>query len=277
METLLQELRFALRTLRKAPGVTAIAVITLALGIGANTAIFSVVNGVLLRPLPYRDPSRVVLLSEHTPRFPILSVSYQNYKDWRDQSHSFDAVGAVRNTALTLSGTGEAERLPAQMVSANLFDMLGIAPEKGRTFTAEEDSPSGGGVALISHSLWERRFGSSSSTIGQAVTLDKKQYTIIGVLPAGLEIMNQPVDVMVPMEPWAKTLPDDRSWHPGILPIARLKQGTTLEQARSDMEVIAKRLEQQYPEFDSGTSALVNRMQDQLVENVRPALLMLLG
>src|SRR4051794_2935792 len=208
-----QEFRFAARTLRKSPGITAVAVITLALGIGANTAIFSVVNGVLLRPLPYRDPSRIVLLSEHTPRFPILSVSYQNYKDWRDQSHSFDAVGAIRNTAMTLSGMGDAERLPAQMVTANLFDMLGIAPEKGRTFTAAEDSPSGGGVVLLSHSVWERRFSSSPGIVGQAITLDKKQYTVIGILPAGLEIMNQTADVMVPLEPWAKTLPDDRGWH----------------------------------------------------------------
>jgi putative ABC transport system permease protein len=277
MDTLLQEIRFAARALRKAPGVTAIAVITLALGIGANTAIFSVVNGVLLQPLPYRDPSRVVLLSEHTPRFPILSVSYENYKDWRDQSHSFESMGAIRNTALTLSGTGEAERLPAQMVTANMFELLGVTPEKGRTFTADEDSPAGGGVALLSHSLWERRFGASPSTVGQAITLDKKPYTVIGILPAGLQIMNQPVDVMVPFEPWAKTLPDDRSWHPGILPIARLKQDTTLEAARSEMTLIAKRLEQQYPDFNSGTEAIVNRMQDQLVENVRPALLMLLG
>src|ERR1051325_5239471 len=169
MDTLLQELRFALRTLRKSPGITMVAVITLALGIGANTAIFSVVNGVLLRPLPYRDPSRVVLLSEKTPRFPILSASWQNYKDWRDQSHSFESVGAVRNTAMTLSGTGDAERLPAQMVTANLFEMLGITPERGRTFTAQEDSPSGGGVVLLSHSVWERRFGSSPDVIGKAI------------------------------------------------------------------------------------------------------------
>src|ERR1041384_2694521 len=180
MDTLLQELRFALRTLRKSPGITMVAVITLALGIGANTAIFSVVNGVLLRPLPYRDPSRVVLLSEKTPRFPILSVSWQNYKDWRDQSHSFESVGAVRNTAMTLSGTGDAERLPAQMVTANLFDLLGIQPERGRMISADEDKAGGGGVALISYSLWERRFGAKPDVIGQAITLDKKPYTVIG-------------------------------------------------------------------------------------------------
>src|ERR1043165_5803623 len=193
-----QELRYALRALRSTPSVTLIALITLALGIGANTAIFSVVNGVLLRPLPYRDPDRVVLLSERTPKFPVLSVSYLNFRDWRDQGKSFDSVGAIRNTALTLSGTGEPERLQAQMVTANIFPMLGIEPEKGRAFSAAEDSPSGGGVALLSHSLWERRFDSSPEIVGKSVTLDRRPYPVIGVLPPQLAIMQQSPDVMIP-------------------------------------------------------------------------------
>lgn len=277
MDTIVHEIRYALRTLRKAPGITMVAVLTLAFGIGANTAIFSVVNGVLLRPLPYHDASRIVLLSEKTPNFPILSVSYQNYIDWRDQSRSFEQFGAIRNTAMTLSGTGDPERLQGQMTTANIFPMLGVSAAMGRTFSAQEDSPSGGGVVVISRGLWERRFGSSPGIVGQSVTLDNKPYTIIGVLPAGFAIMDQPTDVWVPMTPWAKTLPDDRSWHPGILPMAKLKPDVSVEQARSEMTLIAKRLEQQYPDFDTGTSAIVNRMQDQLVQNVRPALLMLLG
>src|SRR5512146_1914563 len=135
MTTLLQDLRFALRQLRRTPVFTIIAVLTLALGIGANSAIFSVVNAVLLRPLPYKDPERLVLLSERTPRFPILSVSYENYRDWRDQSRSFEAVGAVRNLSMTLTGQGEPERLPAQMATANLFELLGVHPAAGRFFT----------------------------------------------------------------------------------------------------------------------------------------------
>ncbi|MGH9524453.1 MAG: ABC transporter permease [Terriglobales bacterium] len=276
MASILQEFRFAFRALLKAPGVTIVAVLTLALGIGANTAMFSVVNGVLLRPLPFRDASRIVLVAESTPTFPILSASYQNYVDWRDQSRSFEQFGAVRNTAMTLSGTGDPERLPAQMVTANMFPLLGVQPELGRTFTASEDSAGGGGVVLVSHSLWERRFGASPGVVGQTITLDNHAYTIIGVLPPGFEIMAQPAEVFVPMAPWAKTLPDDRSWHPGILPVAKLKGGVSLEQARTEMAVIAKRLELQYPEFDTGTKAIVNRMQDQLVQNVRPALFMLL-
>ena len=277
MDKLVQELRYALRTLGKSPGMTMVAVLTLALGMGANTAIFSVVNGVLLRALPFRNPGQLVLLSEHTPRFPRLSVSYQNYVDWRDQSKSFSAMGAIRNTAMTLTGAGEPERLPGQMVTANMFSILGVSPIVGRTFTEQEDSPAGGGVVLLGHGLWERRFGASRQVIGQSITLDNRTYVVVGVLPAGLNILGQDADVMLPFAPWAKTLPDDRSWHPGIFPIARLRDGTSLEQARSEMILIAQRLEAQYPSFNTGTSTVVNRMQEQMTENVRPALLMLMG
>ena len=234
------------------------------------------VNSVLLRPLPYRDPARLVLLSEHTARFPVLSVSYQNYKDWRDQSRSFETVGAVRNTAMTLTGSSEPERLPAQMATTSLFDLLGVQPALGRTFAAEEDRPGAGGVALISYGLWQRRFAGSSQVLGQPITLDNKPYNVAGVLPPGFQILQQAADVIIPLEPWAATLPDDRSWQPGILPIARLKLGVSVEQARAEITTIAKRLEQQYPVYNSGTGAIVNVMQAQLVENVRPALLVLL-
>jgi hypothetical protein len=147
---------YASRRLRSDPGFTAVAVLTLALGIGANSAMFSIVNAILLRPLPYRDPARLLLLSEHWPQFPRLSVSYLNYRDWRDQSSSFEAVGAVRNSIMTMTGGPEPERLPAQNATANLFNMLGVRPELGRTFSAAEDGASGAAVALISHSLWQR-------------------------------------------------------------------------------------------------------------------------
>ena len=277
MNSFFQDLRYALRRLRATPGFTIIAVLTLALGIGANTAIFTVIDAVLLRPLPYQDPARLVLLSEHTPRFPILSVSYQNLVDWRDQSHSFTAVGAVRNLGVTLTGAGEPERLTAQMLNANIFDLLGLQAIRGRTFLPEEDKQGAPGVALISYGLWQRRFGGTEQILGQSLTLDNKPYSVVGVLPTGFQVLQQSPDIVLPFEPWGKTLPDDRSWHPGILPIARLKPGVTLEQARSEMSTIGKRLEQQYPEFDTGTSVIVNPMQAQLVENVRPALLMILG
>jgi len=272
-----QDLRVALRRLRKSPGFTFVAVLTLALGIGANSAIFSIVNAVLLRPLPYRDPERLVLLAERWPQFPRLSLSYLNYQDWRDQSHSFEAVGAVRNSVMTMTGTPEAERLPTQNVTANVFGLLGLAPELGRSFSDAEDKPGAPGAALISHSLRERHFSSSRDVVGKVITLDNQAYSIIGVMPAGTEILQQSPDVFLPFQPWAQTLPNDRSWHPGILPIARLKPGVSIEQARSDLALIADRLSKQYPETNTNVSSLVDSMQEQMVQNVRTALLVLLA
>ncbi|HEX5433556.1 MAG TPA: ABC transporter permease, partial [Candidatus Angelobacter sp.] len=162
---------------------------------------FSIVNAVLLRPLPYRDPQRLVLLSEHWPQFPRLSLSYLNFKDWRDQSHSFEAVGAVRNSVMTMTGGAEAERLPSQNVTANLFEVLGVKPELGRAFSESDDKAGAAPVALISHSLWERRFSSSRAVLGQAITLDNQNYSIIGVMPPGFEILQQAPDVILPFEP----------------------------------------------------------------------------
>jgi predicted permease len=277
MGTLGQNFRYAFRKLEKNPGFAFVAVLTLALGIGANSAMFSVVNGVLLRPLPYRDPQMLVLLSEHWPQFPRLSLSYLNYQDWRDQSHSFAAIGAVRNTVLTMTGFAEPERLPVQNITANLPDLLGIRPELGRMFAAAEDKRGAPAVALISHSLWERRFSSSPDILGQGITLDNQSYSILGVMPPGFEVIQQSADVILPFEPWASTLPDDRSWHPGILPIARLRSDVSLEQARAEMAVIAQRLEKQYPGSDTNVSSLVEPMQEQIVANVRPSLLVLIG
>ena len=277
MGTLGQNFRYAFRKLKQNPGFAFVAVLTLALGIGANSAIFSIVNGILLRPLPYRDPQRLVLLSEHWPQFPRLSLSYLNYQDWRDQSHSFAAVGAVRNIVMTMTGFAEPERLPVQNITANLPDLLGVRPELGRTFAAAEDKPGAPAVALISHSLWERRFSSSPDVLGQGITLDSQSYSILGVMPPGFEVIQQSADVILPFEPWARTLPEDRSWHPGILPIARLRADVSLEQARSEMAVIAQRLEKQYPESDTNVSSLIEPMQEQIVANVRPALLVLIG
>src|SRR5580693_4441995 len=153
MTTLGHDFLYALRRLKKDPGFAAVAILTLALGIGANSAMFSIVNAVLLRPLPYRDPAGLVLLSEHWRQFPRLSLSYLNYRDWRDQSHSFEAVGAVRNSVMTMTGTMEAERLPSQNVTANLLGLLGVVRKWGRPWGAKEDKPGAPGVPFISHSL----------------------------------------------------------------------------------------------------------------------------
>jgi len=275
VDNFLHDLKYGIRMLFKNPGFTIIAVLTLALGIGANTAIFTVVNGVLLRPLPFRDPSRIMLVVERNTMFPIISTSYQNYKDWRDQSHSFESVEASCFTNLTLTGLGEPERFKARYATSGLLPLLGVTPIAGRTFLPEEDRAGGPPVAMISYSLWQRRFGGSADWLGRTITLDAQPYTLIGVLPPGFQFL-QPADIYVPFEPWAKTLPDDRDWHPGIIPTARLKQGVQLEQARAEMKTITARLAKQYPEADASVSADVVHLQDQMVQIVRPALIVLL-
>jgi putative ABC transport system permease protein len=275
MENLLQDLRYALRLLAKSPSFFAIAILTLALGIGANTAIFSVVNAVLLRPLAFRDASRLILVAEKS-NFPVISTSYQNYVDWRDQSHSFDSLEATRGTTITLTGAGEPERLNARMITAPLLPLLGVEARIGRTFRAEEDRAGGNPVVLLSYGLWQRHFGGAADVPGKSINLDSRPYTIVGVLPRGFELL-QPADVFLPFTPWAATLPDDRNWHPGIIVVGRLKPGATREQARAEMVGITKRLEQQYPDYNTGTSADVVPLQEQMVQNVRPALILLLG
>jgi putative ABC transport system permease protein len=275
MHNLLQDLRYAFRLLAKSPGFTAIAILTLALGIGANTAIFSVVNGVLLRPLAFRDPSRLVIVAEKSS-FPTISTSYQNFVDWRDQSRSFESMEGTRSTGLSLTGAGDPELLTARMATAGLFPLLGAEAREGRTFLPEEDKPGSAPVVLLTYGLWQRRFGGSKEVIGKPITLDSRPYTVVGVLPPGFQLL-QPADVFVPFVPWAVTLPDDRNWHPGIIAIARLKPGVSREQARTEMVGITKRLELQYPDYNTGTSADVVGLQEQLVQNVRPALILLLG
>ena len=275
MEIIFHDLRYALRVLARNPGFTVIATLTLALGIGANTAIFSVVNAVLLRPLEFRDPSRLVIVAEKSS-FPVISTSYQNWLDWRDQSHSFESMEGTRGTTLTLTGAGEPERLNARMATAGLFSLLGVNTIAGRTFTTDEDRAGGTPVVLLSYGLWQRRFGGSQEILGKPINLDSQPFTVVGVLPPGFQLL-QPTDVFVPFGPWAKTLPDDRNWHPGIIAIARLKPGVSREQARTEMVAITKRLEQQYPTYNTGTSADIVGLQEQMVKNVRPALILLLG
>jgi putative ABC transport system permease protein len=274
MTNLLQDLRYGVRMLVKNPGFTVVAVLTLALGIGANAAIFTVVNAVLLRPLAFRDPSRVVLVVERSP-YPTISTSYENYQDWRDQSHSFESMEATLFTNATLTGLGEPERFPTRRMTAGLLPLLGVNPIAGRNFHSQEDHPGGPPVAMISYGLWQRRYGGSSDWLGRTITLDSQPYTLVGVLPPGFVLL-QPADVFLPFHPWAKTLPDDRNWHPGIIPVARLKQDSTMEQARAEMKTITGRLEKQYPDYNTGISADVVHLQDQIVQNVRPALLVLL-
>jgi putative ABC transport system permease protein len=273
----IRELKFALRQLSRAKVFTAVAVLTLALGIGCNTAIFSVFYAVLLRPLPFAEADRVVLVSEHTDRFPLLSASWQNFRDWRTQSTSFEEFGAVRSLTMSLTGSGEPEQIPSQMVTGNLLHLLGLRPHLGRALTESDDQPASRAVALLGYGLWQRKYDGSASAIGQSIRLNNQSYTIIGVLEKNYELLQQKPDVLVALGPWANTLPDDRSWHPGIYPIARLKSGVSLASARAEMTIIAKRLLERYPTDNIALDAIVNPMHEQLVKDARPALLTLLG
>ena len=275
MSVLWQDIRYALRLLSKTRGVTVIAILTLALGIGANTAIFTVVNAVLLRPLSFRDPARLMIVAEKSA-FPLITTSWENYQDFRDQNHSFESLEATRPATITLTGTGEPERLQMRNVTAGLFSLLGVNAHLGRTFSPEEDRVGGNPVVLLSYALWQRRFGGSPEILGKSVTLDTRPYTVVGVMPSGFEVFT-PADIFLPFVPWAATLPQDRNWHPGILPIGRLKTGVTPAAARTEIIGIAKRLEEQYPDFNTGKGADVVGLQEQMVQNIRPALLLLLG
>lgn len=226
-----REFRLAFRALRKQPGFTAIAVLTIALGVGANSAIFTVVDAVMLRPLPFRDADRVVVISERTPQFPTLSLSAENYRDVCREARSLQACGAFRNFTANMSGGSEPERVPAKMLSANMLPILGVSPVLGRGFSSDEDRAGGAPVAMISHALWMSRFGGRETVIGERLLLDGTPYSIVGVLPPAFRLF-QKAEVYLPIAPFIASQPADRGWHPGILPVARLREDVPLGQAR---------------------------------------------
>jgi putative ABC transport system permease protein len=271
----MQDLRLAFRNLWRRPAFSAIAIVTLALGLGANAAVFTVSNAILLSPLPYARPNDVVILTEQAPQFPSVSVTIYNYEDWRERAKSFAAMAAFRPTNMTVLGVGDPERVPAKMITATLLPLLGVTIEKGRNFGAAEDRAGAEGVVILSDGFAQRRF-TGQNPVGQVLQLDNRPFTVVGVMPRDFELF-QPADLYVPFGPWAATLPEDRGWHPGIFPIARLKDGVTLEQARTEMDAISAQLEAEYPESNKSVRALMNPAQEQLVQNIRPAILVLTG
>ncbi|MDQ3258261.1 MAG: ABC transporter permease, partial [Acidobacteriota bacterium] len=273
MTTLWQDIRFALRMLWKSWNVTAVIVVVLALGIGVNTAIFSVVNATLLRPLPYSEPDRLVRLSEDSPQVPQMSISYPNFLDWREQSTVFSGIAAMQFRSLNLVGAGEPERLSGRAVSASFFDLLGVKTALGRNFIADEDRPGANRACLISDGLWQRRFGSEAGIVGKQLTLSGDIYTVIGVLPESYRF-GTPTDVFVPIGLRADQMME-RGSHPGIYAIARLKPGVTIEAARAEIIGIAERISAQYGM--QGNSATLTPLHEFFVDDVRTSLLVLLG
>lgn len=274
---LLHDLRYAARMQRKNPAFTIIAVIALALGIGANTAIFSVVNTVLLRPLPYKDPERLAMVWEDASKhgYPRDTPAAANFVDWRDQNQVFEGMAAIADESFNLTGTGEPERLEGRRVSANLFPLLGVEPQLGRVFTAEEDQPGAQRVVLLSYALWQRRFGGDPSMVGKALTLNGESHIVVGVMPARFQFPSSDDQAWVPIA-LAPQEAANRNRH-YLQVVARLKPGVTLPQAQTEMSTIATRLQQQYPQSNADLGAAVTSLHEHLVGDIKPALLILLG
>jgi putative ABC transport system permease protein len=274
-----QDLRYAARMLVRAPAFTTIAVLALALGIGANTAIFSVVNKILLQPLPFKNPNELVIIWENATHlgFPKNTPSAANFADWRDQSTLFTGMVAMAPKDFNLTGVGEPERLDGRRVSATLFDLLGVQPRLGRRFLPEEDKP-GTRVVILSSGLWQRRFGGDPKIVGQSVNLNGESYSVVGVMPPGIELPgfdNWKDQLWVPIA-FSSEEAQSRGNH-YLEVIARMKPGVTLKQARVEMETIAARLAQQYPEDNKRISTVVNPLHEEVVGDIKPALLVLLG
>jgi predicted permease len=282
LELFVQDLRYALRTLGKNPGFAAIAVLTLALGIGANTAIFSIVNAVLLRPLPFPQSSRIVAVYQTLEREGVHrnGVSYLNFADWQEQSRSFEQMGAFRESDLTLTGAGEPEIIPGAVVTPGLLLALGVRPVAGRLLIPDDDRPGAAAVAVLSERLWRKRFGAAADLVGETVTLDKQPFTVAGILPADFQFPFQTpaADLWIPVQQdtQLKDLISHRGGH-YLSAIARLKQGVTLGGAETELAGINARLVKQYPAENAGWGIRVAPLQHELVGDVQLGLLVLLA
>ena len=276
MASFLQDARFALRTLRKSPGFAVMAILTLAIGIGANTAIFTVLNAVLLRPLPFHDPARLVILSESSPQFESMSVAYQNYQDWKAQNSSFAGMAIFRRQDYTLTGDRGPEHINGREVSAGFFNLLGVPLSIGREFRPEEDQEGATPVVLLSYGLWQRRFGGEASVLGKVVHLNDRDYTIIGATSRDFWFYSQS-DVFLPIgatgQMWLKT----RMEREGSQVLGRLKPGVTAEQAHADMDNIGRRLAAAYPDANAAHGVAFVPIMDDVVSDVRGTLLLLFG
>jgi predicted permease len=275
--TLLQDLRYGLRMLAKAPGFAAIAILTLALGIGANTALFSVVNGVLLNPLAYPQSGQLVALYGKTAGFEHAPINYLNFLDWQRDTQTFSSMAIYRNQDYNFIGTGEAERLSGYMVSADFFSTLRTIPVLGRTFRPYDDHTGAAPVVILGGGFWKRKFGASLEIIGKPIILNGTSYTIVGVIPAGFTFYGRDRDVYTPIGQWNDTNFRDRRVDVSSHGIGRLRTGVTLAQAKADTDGIAQNLAVAYPEADKAVGITLVSMKEDIVGNVQPFLIVLLA
>ncbi len=274
MTTLLQDLRYALRTLVSRPGFTAVGLLTLALGIGATTVVFSVVNGVLLRPLPYPQDERIVMVRASNPEAGLdrISVSPLNFRDWREQTRSLEPLVAILPESFNFTGGDYPERLRGLRVSAGFFSVMGVTPALGRGFLPEEDRPGGGNVVVLSHGLWQRCFGGDPGVVGQTLLLDGESHHVVGVAPQGFSFPRD-LDVWAPIAFEYDQYPRDDRW---VHALGRLEPDATLAGAQAELSRIAAGLEQEYPDSNTGWGVVVEPLREVVIQNIRPALLVLL-
>ena len=277
MDNLLQDLRYAIRMLLKRPGFTLVAVVTLAIGIGANAAIFSVANAVLLRPLPFKDQERLVTIREVGPRAfqEGAPVTAPDYLFWREQQRSFEHLAALKGQVINLTSYGEPERIGGNAVTVNFFSMLGVTPALGRAFLAEDEQPGRERVAIITHGLWQRKLGSDPEAVGKELLLNGNPHTIIGVLPADFQMPTTRAEIWVPLAFTARDA-ENRGGHMYNV-IGRMKPGISIEQAQTDINNLMGRLGEEYPQSNAGWTVSLNLLQQEGVGDVRPALMILFG
>jgi putative ABC transport system permease protein len=279
MRSLWQDLKYGIRLLLRDGGFTFACVVTLALGIGANTAIFSVISGVLLHPLPYPDPERLCFLSEASDQIPDMSFSAENFKDLRDQSRLFDSFVAYNGNDYVMTGEGDAERVGGRQVTSGLFRTLGVQPIVGRPFIADEDKRGAERVVLLGEAFWKRRFGGRSDVVGKRLVLDGESYAVIGVMPSTMHGSWKRSDLFTPLlnqEPGVG-VSSPRADHSGIYVIGRLKPGVSVEQGRAEAVSIARGLAEKYPDTNAGQSMTLVGLQEAIVGDVRPSLVVLFG
>src|SRR5580698_3273301 len=277
MTTFSQDIRYAIRLLLKSPGFAAIAIITLALGISANTILFSVVNGVLLNPLPYPHSKELVAVYGTSPGFNHAPITYQNFLDWQRDTQTFSSMAIYRNQDYSLVGRSESERLSGSMISAGFFSTLGVKPVLGRLFRTDDDQVGAAPVAMIGGGLWKRKFGSSPDIIGQPLTLNGTSYIVVGVVPPSFTFYGSDRDVYTPIGQWNDPSFLDRRIAVSAHAVGRLKAGVLLPAAQADMDVIARNLAAAYPVADKDVGITLVSLKEDIVGNVQPYLLVLLG
>ena len=277
MGVLMQDVKYAIRMLAKSPGFAAIAVLTLALGIGANTALFSVVNGVLLNPLPYPQPGQLTAIYGATPGATQGYITYLNFLDWQREAKTFSSMAMYRNQDYSMTGTAQSERVTAYMISADFFTTLGVRPVLGRIFGADDDHLGAGPVVILGGGFWKREFGASRDVLGKALVLNGASYTIIGVIPADFRFYGQMRDVYTPLGQWNDPNLRDRHIDMSAHAVGRLNPGVTLGQAQADMDRVARNLAATYPDADKDVGITLVSMKQDIVGNVQPILLVLLG